>query len=88
VKYAGGAYTARLQYDGARGLSIIPGSIGKFGPGGFGVSNAVPISPCHGLALDGSNELHIPDVRVGGQARWVTLQMVNGRFTVTAAGAK
>lgn len=86
VRYQGGAYTARLQHDGQRGLTIIPGSLGRYGNGGYNVSNPIPTTPCHGLAIDGNNELHIPEVWIGGQLRWATLRFVNGSFTVVATG--
>ncbi|MDY6984739.1 MAG: hypothetical protein SV422_16760, partial [Pseudomonadota bacterium] len=86
VSYQGGAYTARLQHDGARGLAIVSGSLGRYGNASFNVSNPIPTTPCHGLAIDGNNELHIPEVWIGGRLHWATLRMEGGGFTVTASG--
>jgi hypothetical protein len=86
VSYQGGAYTARLQHDGGSGLAIVPGSLGRYGNGGFNVPGPIPTSPCHGLAIDGNNQLHIPAVWINGLSHWATLRMENGAFRVIASG--
>jgi hypothetical protein len=86
--YLGSAYTAKLKDDGANGFTIVPGSIGRYGDGGYNVMEPIPISPCQSLAIDGNNELHLPEVTVGGQTRWMTLRLANGAFRVTGSGVK
>lgn len=88
VMYQGSAYTARLQHDGGRGLTIVPGSLGRYGNASFNVSKPIPTTPCHGLSIDGTGEFHVPEVWIGGQLRWATLRMANGGFTVTNSGVK
>ncbi|MGV3591916.1 MAG: hypothetical protein ACO1PZ_09520, partial [Gammaproteobacteria bacterium] len=80
VKYRGGTYTARLQHNGGNDFTIVPGSIGMLNSGNM------PTSRCHGLAIDGNNDLHIPEVRVGDGLYWATLRYENGRLTMTGRG--
>lgn len=80
VRYRGGTYTARLQHNGGNDFTIIPGSIGVLN------SMNMPTSRCQGLAIDGNNELHIPEVYVGGGLYWATLRFENNRLTLTGRG--
>jgi len=80
VKYRGGTYTARLQHNGGNDFTIVPGSVGMLN------SMNMPMSRCHGLSIDGNNDLHIPQVRVGNGLYWANLRMENGRLTLTGRG--
>lgn len=80
VKYRGGTYTARLQHNGGNDFTIVPGSVGMLNSGNM------PTSRCHGLAIDGNNDLHIPEVRVGSGLYWANLRFENGRLTMTGRG--
>lgn len=99
VKYLGGAYTARLQHDGASGFTLVPGTFGRYGSQGFNpppmqdsaqlrVPVPAPATPCPALEIDGNNELFVPEVRVGGVMYEGTLKLVNDRFTLIRATVK
>jgi hypothetical protein len=84
VTYQGLAYTGRIQRDSAGGFSLVPGTLGRYGYPSVLVA-PIPTSPCQGLQIDGSNELHLPQVWVNGELRWLTLRFTGERFTVTAS---
>jgi hypothetical protein len=84
VTYQGLAYTGRIKRDSDGGFSIVEGTLGRYGYPSMLVA-PIPTTPCLGLQIDGTNELHLPQVWVNGSLRWLTLHFTGERFTVTAS---
>jgi hypothetical protein len=80
VKYQGAAYTAQLLNNGGNDFTIVPGSLAQW------TSTNMPTTRCQGLAIDGNNDLLIPQVRVGDALHWANLRFANGRLTLTNLG--
>lgn len=76
VRYAGRAYTARLQHQGGGQFTIVPGTLGMYS------AQSLPITPCQNLEMTSSGEFRVPEVWAGGVLTSATLQFSNNRFTV------
>ena len=80
ASYLGHAYKVQLQNAGGGQFTVVPGSLTMYS------SSNLPLTPCQGLAVDASNEFHIPQVWVGNSLYSATLQLEGGRFRLVNAG--
>lgn len=80
VTYKGGAYKVTLRHNGGANFTLAPGSITAYGAANM------PLTPCQSLAVDASDEVHFPNVNVGGFLYNATLRLnASGGLTLISS---
>jgi hypothetical protein len=78
VTYRGNAYNVTVHNDGNNQFSLA--QVAMWTPA------APPKTPCQNLAVDDTDQLHVPRVNVGGASMWADLKLVGSRLVLMNSG--
>ena len=80
VTYRGNSYNATIHHNGGASFTLVGASM-------YSAANP-PLTGCQNIAVDGNNQVHLPNVNVNGAIYWGDLTLSNGSLTLTTSGIR